>query len=127
MSTRCPVIRLPGINGPVLAATPNVVAPGAVGSPANTHSVLLGQATVSGLSCRLFVIADHRTAGAPAGARGTGVVGAGGNVNEIVPSNAAPDRPWAHAPRSVDTFWVLVMVSEVPPALANEPLSTLPR
>jgi len=111
----------------VLAATANVVAPDAVGSPAKTHSVVLGQATVSAESCRPFVIADHKTAGAPAGAVGNGVVtGTGDAANEMVPSNAALASPWAHVARRVDTSWVLVMVSEVPPALANEPLSTLP-
>lgn len=127
MSMRWPVIRTPGVNGPVLAATANVVAPGPVGSPAKTHSVVLGQATVSAESCRPFVIADHKTAGAPAGAAGNGIVtGVGDAVSETVPANAALDKPWAQAARSVETSWVLVMVSEVPPALANDPLSTLP-
>jgi hypothetical protein len=127
MSMRGPAIGPPAVNGPVLAATANVFAPGSVGSPAKTHSVVLGQATVSGARCRPFVIADHRTAGAPAGAVGNGVVtGVGDAASETVPSNAALDRPWAHAARSVDSSSVLVMESEVPPVLANEPLATLP-
>jgi hypothetical protein len=88
---------------------------------------VLGQATVSAESCRPSVIADHKTAGAPAGAAGNGVVtGVGDAASETVPLNAALARPWAHFARRVVTSWVLIMVSEVPPALANDPLSTLP-
>jgi hypothetical protein len=58
---------------------------------------------------------------------GKGVVtGASDCASDMVPLNAALFRPWAHLPRSVDTFWVLVILSEVPLALANEPLSMLP-